>query len=81
MNDVNLKTIETHKRIVQNLKDVTFDDDSDEDTEYDPIADRIEEDDDEQDLVEEELYSCTTCDFQTKYEKKFKKAQSKEAQG
>ena len=56
--------IQTQKRIVQNLRDVNFDDDSDEDNEWNPNGDEEEFD---------EEYCCTKCEYQTKHEHMFKK--------
>ena len=65
--------IQTHGRIVQNLHNIDFDEDSDEDIEYNPINEENENDDEEQYVEEEEMYSCTSCDFETKYEHNFKR--------
>ena len=46
------------KRIVQNLKGIDFDDDSDDDVEWTPTKNCSEA---------EILLSCNNCEFQTKY--------------
>ena len=60
------------KRIAQNLENVDFEDDSDDDTEWAPTQeDVLLVDDDESNPVEKEQpgkFSCTECDFKTKYE-------------
>ena len=58
--------VQTHKRIVQNLKDVNFEDDSDEDNEWNPTGD---EEVDEFDIE----YCCNKCKYKTKHEHMFKK--------
>ena len=58
--------VQTHKRIVQNLKDVNFEDDSDEDNEWNPTGD---EEEDEFDIE----YCCNKCKYKTKHEHMFKK--------
>ena len=47
------------RRIVQTLKDVVFDEDSDDDMEYTPA--------DEGPLEDEHLFDCALCEFKTKY--------------
>ena len=47
-----------HKRIVQNLKGIDFDEDSDDDIEWTPTKNCSEA---------EILFSCNFCEFQTKY--------------
>ena len=67
------ESIEVNTRIAQNLQEVDFDNDSDEDVEWTPNKD------DEKLLIEKEdiskektvtkgVYSCNKCDFITKYE-------------
>ena len=72
-NDVETSIIQTHGRIVQNLQNIDFDEDSDEDIEYNPINEENKNDDEEQYVEEEEMYSCTSCDFETKYKHNFKR--------
>ena len=47
-----------NKRIVQNLKGIDFDDDSDDDKEWTPTKNCSDA---------EILFSCNFCEFQTKY--------------
>ena len=64
--------VAVEKRIAQNLENVDFDDDSDDDTEWAPTPeDILLVDEDESNPAENEQpgnFSCTECDFDTKYE-------------
>ena len=67
------ESIEVNTRIVQNLKEVDFGNDSDEDVEWTPNKDdeelliETEEIPNERTLTKE-VHSCNKCDFITKYE-------------
>ena len=52
----------TQKRIVQNLKDINFEEDSDDDREWNQIEEENEEN------YEEEIYCCKICSYTTKHE-------------
>ena len=64
--------IKTHRGISQIPQNIYFDEDSDENIEYNPVNGE-NEDYEEQDVNEEEIYSCTSCDFESKYEQYFKR--------
>ena len=53
---------QTQKRIVQNLKDINFKEDSDDDNEWDPNEEEVEEN------GEKETYCCKSCSYTTKHE-------------
>ena len=61
LSEIENPPIQTQKEIVQNLRDVNFDDDSDEDNEWNPNGDEEEDEFDEE-------YCCTKCEYQTKHE-------------
>ena len=60
-------------KIVQNLQSVNFEEDSDEDTEWNPNNEENEEDDEENEIEKDRIHCCTSCDYQTKHLHMFKR--------
>ena len=74
-----LSNILVSTRIVQDLRGVDFDDDSDEDIEWTPNNDdeKLLEEEAPQPLKNKGLYSCEQCDFSTRYEYSMKRHEEK----